>query len=81
MLPTWAITWNATAATTASRIQSAFEALGVVGVGNVAIAVMLAAGALGTLFGGRLSDLHGFRKVVDYMGYVDPASLAPAPVA
>jgi len=23
----------------------------------------------------------GFRKVVDYMGYVDPASLAPAPVA
>ena len=34
------------------------------GVGNVAISVMLAAGALGTLFGGRLSDLHGFRKVV-----------------
>jgi FSR family fosmidomycin resistance protein-like MFS transporter len=34
------------------------------GVGNVAISVMLAAGALGTLFGGRLSDLHGFRRVV-----------------
>jgi FSR family fosmidomycin resistance protein-like MFS transporter len=34
------------------------------GVGNVAISVMLATGALGTLFGGRLSDLHGFRKVV-----------------
>ena len=25
---------------------------------------MLAAGAVGTLFGGRLSDLHGFRRVV-----------------
>ena len=25
---------------------------------------MLAAGALGTLLGGRLSDLHGFRRVV-----------------
>jgi FSR family fosmidomycin resistance protein-like MFS transporter len=34
------------------------------GVGNAAIAVMLAAGALGTLLGGRLSDLHGFRRVV-----------------
>ena len=27
---------------------------------------MLAAGALGTLLGGRMSDLHGFRKVVVY---------------
>jgi MFS transporter, FSR family, fosmidomycin resistance protein len=34
------------------------------GAGNIAISVMLAAGALGTLFGGRLSDLHGFRRVV-----------------
>jgi MFS transporter, FSR family, fosmidomycin resistance protein len=34
------------------------------GVGNIAIAAMLAAGALGTLVGGRMSDLHGFRKVV-----------------
>jgi FSR family fosmidomycin resistance protein-like MFS transporter len=34
------------------------------GVGNAAIAVMLATGAIGTLFGGRLSDLHGFRRVV-----------------
>ena len=34
------------------------------GVGNTAIAAMLAAGALGTLLGGRLSDLHGFRRVV-----------------
>lgn len=34
------------------------------GAGNAAIAVMLAAGALGTLLGGRLSDLHGFRRVV-----------------
>jgi len=34
------------------------------GVGNAAIAAMLAAGALGTLLGGRLSDLHGFRRVV-----------------
>ena len=34
------------------------------GVGNLAISVMLAAGALGTLFGGRLSDIHGFRRVV-----------------
>ena len=34
------------------------------GVGNAAIAAMLAAGALGTLFGGRLSDLHGFRRVI-----------------
>jgi FSR family fosmidomycin resistance protein-like MFS transporter len=34
------------------------------GVGNAAIAVMLAAGAVGTLFGGRLSDLHGFRRVI-----------------
>jgi FSR family fosmidomycin resistance protein-like MFS transporter len=33
-------------------------------VGNVAISVMLAAGALGTLFGGRLSDRHGFRAIV-----------------
>ena len=32
-------------------------------VGNAAIAAMLAAGALGTLLGGRLSDLHGFRRV------------------
>ena len=35
-------------------------------VGNAAIAAMLAAGALGTLLGGRLSDLHGFRRVVVY---------------
>jgi FSR family fosmidomycin resistance protein-like MFS transporter len=34
------------------------------GVGNLAISVMLAAGALGTLCGGRLSDIHGFRRVV-----------------
>ncbi len=34
------------------------------GVGNIAIAAMLAAGAVGTLFGGRLSDLHGFRRVI-----------------
>jgi FSR family fosmidomycin resistance protein-like MFS transporter len=34
------------------------------GVGNIAISAMLAAGALGTLIGGRLSDLHGFRRVV-----------------
>ena len=34
------------------------------GVGNIAIAAMLAAGALGTLCGGRLSDIHGFRRVV-----------------
>ena len=34
------------------------------GVGNTAIAAMLAAGAFGTLLGGRLSDLHGFRRVV-----------------
>ena len=34
------------------------------GVGNTAIAAMLAAGALGTLVGGRLSDAHGFRRVV-----------------
>ncbi len=34
------------------------------GVGNTAIAAMLAAGALGTLAGGRLSDAHGFRRVV-----------------
>jgi FSR family fosmidomycin resistance protein-like MFS transporter len=34
------------------------------GVGNTAIAAMLAAGAVGTLLGGRLSDLHGFRRVV-----------------
>jgi FSR family fosmidomycin resistance protein-like MFS transporter len=34
------------------------------GVGNIAISAMLAAGALGTLLGGRMSDLHGFRKVV-----------------
>jgi FSR family fosmidomycin resistance protein-like MFS transporter len=34
------------------------------GVGNAAIAAMLAAGALGTLVGGRLSDVHGFRRVV-----------------
>ena len=34
------------------------------GVGNAAIAAMLAAGAVGTLLGGRLSDLHGFRRVV-----------------
>ena len=34
------------------------------GVGNAAIAAMLAAGAVGTLFGGRLSDLHGFRRVI-----------------
>jgi FSR family fosmidomycin resistance protein-like MFS transporter len=34
------------------------------GVGNAAIAVMLAAGAVGTLFGGRLSDVHGFRRVI-----------------
>jgi FSR family fosmidomycin resistance protein-like MFS transporter len=33
-------------------------------VGNLAISVMLAAGALGTLFGGRLSDRHGFRTIV-----------------
>ena len=36
------------------------------GVGNIAIAAMLAAGALGTLLGGRMSDLHGFRRVVVY---------------
>jgi FSR family fosmidomycin resistance protein-like MFS transporter len=36
------------------------------GVGNIAIAAMLAAGALGTLVGGRLSDLYGFRRVVVY---------------
>ena len=36
------------------------------GVGNTAIAAMLAAGAVGTLLGGRLSDLHGFRRVVVY---------------
>jgi MFS transporter, FSR family, fosmidomycin resistance protein len=36
------------------------------GVGNGAIAAMLAAGALGTLLGGRLSDLHGFRRVIVY---------------
>ena len=36
------------------------------GVGNIAIAAMLAAGALGTLIGGRLSDLYGFRRVVVY---------------
>ncbi len=34
------------------------------GVGNTAIAAMLAAGALGTLVGGRLSDAHGVRRVV-----------------
>jgi FSR family fosmidomycin resistance protein-like MFS transporter len=34
------------------------------GVGNAAIAAMLAAGAVGTLVGGRLSDNHGFRRVV-----------------
>jgi FSR family fosmidomycin resistance protein-like MFS transporter len=34
------------------------------GVGNAAIAAMLAAGAVGTLLGGRLSDLHGFRRVI-----------------
>jgi FSR family fosmidomycin resistance protein-like MFS transporter len=34
------------------------------GAGNAAIAAMLAAGALGTLLGGRLSDVHGFRRVV-----------------
>ena len=34
------------------------------GTGNIAIAAMLAAGAFGTLLGGRLSDLHGFRRVV-----------------
>ena len=33
-------------------------------VGNIAISAMLAAGALGTLVGGRLSDVHGFRRVV-----------------
>jgi FSR family fosmidomycin resistance protein-like MFS transporter len=36
------------------------------GVGNIAIAAMLAAGAFGTLIGGRLSDLYGFRRVVIY---------------
>ena len=45
------------------------------GVGNIAIAVMLAAGALGTLLGGRMSDLHGFRKVVVY------SLIASAPLA
>src|SRR4029077_18759063 len=34
------------------------------GGGNAAIAAMLAAGAFGTLLGGRLSDVHGFRRVV-----------------
>ena len=34
------------------------------GTGNTAIAAMLAAGAFGTLLGGRLWDLHGFRRVV-----------------
>ena len=34
------------------------------GAGNAAIAAMLAAGAFGTLLGGRLSDVHGFRRVV-----------------
>ena len=34
------------------------------GTGNIAIAAMLAAGAFGTLLGGRLSDIHGFRRVV-----------------
>jgi FSR family fosmidomycin resistance protein-like MFS transporter len=45
------------------------------GVGNAAIAAMLAAGALGTLFGGRLSDLHGFRRVVVF-SLVASAALA-----
>ena len=45
------------------------------GVGNIAIAAMLAAGALGTLLGGRMSDLHGFRKVVVF------SLIASAPLA
>jgi FSR family fosmidomycin resistance protein-like MFS transporter len=45
------------------------------GVGNAAIAAMLAAGALGTLVGGRLSDVHGFRRVVVF------SLLASAPLA
>jgi FSR family fosmidomycin resistance protein-like MFS transporter len=45
------------------------------GVGNAAIAAMLAAGALGTLVGGRLSDIHGFRRVVVF------SLLASAPLA
>jgi MFS transporter, FSR family, fosmidomycin resistance protein len=45
------------------------------GVGNTAIAVMLVAGAFGTLLGGRLSDLHGFRRVVVY------SLVASAPLA
>jgi MFS transporter, FSR family, fosmidomycin resistance protein len=34
------------------------------GIGNIAISAMLAAGALGALVGGRLSDAYGFRRVV-----------------
>jgi FSR family fosmidomycin resistance protein-like MFS transporter len=45
-------------------------------VGNAAIAAMLAAGAVGTLFGGRLSDLHGFRRVVVFsLGISAPLAL------
>jgi FSR family fosmidomycin resistance protein-like MFS transporter len=45
-------------------------------VGNAAIAAMLAAGAVGTLFGGRLSDLHGFRRVVVFsLGVSAPLAL------
>jgi FSR family fosmidomycin resistance protein-like MFS transporter len=51
------------------------------GVGNIAIAAMLAAGALGTLFGGRLADLHGFRRVVVYSLFVSALLGLLVPVA
>jgi len=50
------------------------------GVGNIAIAAMLAAGALGTLLGGRMSDLHGFRKVVVYSLFVSAPLALLVPV-
>ena len=47
------------------------------GVGNAAIAAMLAAGALGTLVGGRLADRLGFRPVIVYsLALVLPLALA-----
>jgi MFS transporter, FSR family, fosmidomycin resistance protein len=50
------------------------------GVGNAAIAAMLAAGAFGTLLGGRLSDVHGFRRVVVFSLVVSAALALFIPV-
>ena len=50
------------------------------GVGNIAIAAMLAAGALGTLVGGRMSDLHGFRRVVVFSLFVSAPLALLVPV-